>query len=248
MSAPPKPWEGVGINARSVSLSFDSPSRLPIGAGGPKPNALRNPSEMDASNNSGSKPPPLPPRPQAQRSTGGYMYGGPGYGNLGLFPALSIMKKLYVMFIIIITTWNLCAFAYSLCYVVNRCNTKVWHKNENPGLCSLTTPRNVIYQNFSMQKIHPKMSDKINSSTSSLQLANQKKDFVPPCHYNLYQTIPPLSETNIRVLRLNWLYFRYWWECVWWIQWHVWRWNWRQVKLENITMTTKCSNCNLFNK
>lgn len=107
MSAPPKPWEGVGINARSVSLSFDSPSRLPIGAGGPKPNALRscsNPSEMDASNNSGSKPPPLPPRPQAQRSTGGYMYGSPGYGNLGLFPALSIMKKLYVMFIIIIAT------------------------------------------------------------------------------------------------------------------------------------------------
>ena len=102
MSAPPKPWEGVGINARSASLSFDSPSRLPIGAGGPKLNALRsscNPSEMDASNNSGSKPPPLPPRPQTQRSTGGYMYGGTGYGNFGSFPSLSIMKKLYVIFI-----------------------------------------------------------------------------------------------------------------------------------------------------
>lgn len=105
MSAPPKPWEGVGINARSASLSFDSPSRLPIGAGGPKPNALRsssNSSEMDASNNSGSKPPPLPPRPQAQRSTGGYMYGGTGYGNLDSFPSLTILKKLYVIFI------NLC--------------------------------------------------------------------------------------------------------------------------------------------
>lgn len=91
MSAPPKPWEGAGINARSTSLSFDSPSRLPVGAGGPKPNALR--SAMDVSNNSGSKPPPLPPRPQAQRSTGGYMYGGTGYGNLGIFRSLSIMKK-----------------------------------------------------------------------------------------------------------------------------------------------------------
>ena len=97
MSAPPKPWEGVGINARSASFSFDSPSRLPVGAGGPKPNALRsclNPSEMDASNNASSKPPPLPPRPQAQRSTGGYMYGGSGYGNLGSFPLLSVLKKL----------------------------------------------------------------------------------------------------------------------------------------------------------
>ena len=91
MSAPPKPWEGAGINARSASLSFDSPSRLPIGAGGPKPNALR--SAMDVSNNSDSKPPPLPPRPQAQRSAGGYMYGGTGYGNLGIFRSLSIMKK-----------------------------------------------------------------------------------------------------------------------------------------------------------
>lgn len=101
MSAPPKPWEAVGINARSASLSFDSPSRLPIGAGGPKPNALRscyiNPSEMDASKNSGSKPPPLPPRPQARRSTSGYMYGGPGYGNLDLFLSFSIMKKLSFM-------------------------------------------------------------------------------------------------------------------------------------------------------
>lgn len=95
MSAPPKPWEGVGINARSASLSFDSPSRLPIGAGGPKANALR--SGMDASDNSGSKPPPLPPRPQAQRSTGGYMYGGPGYGNLDLFPSFSFTKKLSFM-------------------------------------------------------------------------------------------------------------------------------------------------------
>lgn len=100
MSAPPKPWEGAGINARSASLSFDSPSRLPVGAGGPKPNALRsscNPSAMDASNNSGSKPPPLPPRPQAQRSTGGLMYGGTGYGNLGIFLSLSIMKTINVI-------------------------------------------------------------------------------------------------------------------------------------------------------
>ena len=98
MSAPPKPWEAVGINARSASLSFDSPSRLPIGAGGPKPNALRsNLSEMDASKNSGSKAPPLPPRPQARRSTSGYMYGGPGYGNLDLFLSFSIMKKLSFM-------------------------------------------------------------------------------------------------------------------------------------------------------
>ena len=86
MSAPPKPWEGVGINARSTSLSFDSPSRLPLGAGGPRPNALRsccNPNEMaDPSTSTGSKAPPLPPRPQTQRNNGVSMYGGSRYGNL----------------------------------------------------------------------------------------------------------------------------------------------------------------------
>lgn len=79
MSAPPKPWEGAGINARSSRVSFDSPGRLPLGAGGPRPNALRNSSEMDATSST-SKAPPLPPRPQTQRSNGGLMYGGSRYG------------------------------------------------------------------------------------------------------------------------------------------------------------------------
>ena len=83
MSAPPKPWEGVGINARSSRLSFDSPSRRPLVAGGPRSNALRDSSEMDATasdSKPGSKAPPLPPRPQTQRSNGGMMYGGSRYG------------------------------------------------------------------------------------------------------------------------------------------------------------------------
>lgn len=87
MSAPPKPWEGVGTNARSSSVAFDSPSRPPIGASGPRPSALRssfNPSKMDSSTSNGTsvaKVPPLPPRPQTRRSTSSMMYGGSRYGN-----------------------------------------------------------------------------------------------------------------------------------------------------------------------
>lgn len=89
MSAPPKPWEGVGTNARSSSVAFDSPSRPPIGASGPRPSALRssfNPSKMDSSTSNGTsvaKVPPLPPRPQTQRSTSSMMYGGSRYGYGG---------------------------------------------------------------------------------------------------------------------------------------------------------------------
>lgn len=89
MSAPPKPWEGVGINARSSSVSFDSPSRPPLGASGLRPNALRsssNSSKMDSSTNNGTsvaKVPPLPPRPQTQRYTNGMMHGGSRYGYGG---------------------------------------------------------------------------------------------------------------------------------------------------------------------
>ena len=96
MSAPPKPWEGVGINARSSTLSFDSPSRLPLGAGGPRSNALRTSSEMsDKSSDSkpGSKGPPLPPRPQAQRSNGGMMYGGSRYGMV--FVRYSLIRTIF---------------------------------------------------------------------------------------------------------------------------------------------------------
>lgn len=89
MSAPPKPWEGVGINARSSSVSFDSPSRPLIGSSGPRPNALRsssNSSKMDSSTSNGTsvaKVPPLPPRPQTQRYTNGMMHGGSRYGYGG---------------------------------------------------------------------------------------------------------------------------------------------------------------------
>ena len=88
MSAPLKPWERVGVNTRSSTLSFDGSSRLPLGAGGPRPNALLSSDEMDprssqhhrsASTITGA--PPLPPRPQTQRSNGGLMYGGSRYGR-----------------------------------------------------------------------------------------------------------------------------------------------------------------------
>ena len=90
-----------------------------------------------------------------------------------------------------------------------------------------------------MQESHPKISDQINSSISSLQIPSNRA-CRPPCHYNLYQSIPLLLET-LYFLGLSLLNFRYWWEYVWRIQWNVWRRNWRQVKLENRTMTAKYS-------
>ncbi|KAJ7391163.1 Peroxisomal membrane protein PAS20 [Desmophyllum pertusum] len=57
-------------------------------AGGPRPNALRsccNPNEMDATASSGSKAPPLPPRPQTQRTAGALMNGGSRYGGYGMY-------------------------------------------------------------------------------------------------------------------------------------------------------------------
>lgn len=86
MSAPLKPWERAGINTRSSTLSFDGTTRLPLGAGGPKLNALRNSGDMDthsSQSTSRTKAPPLPPRPQTQRSNGGFMYGGSRYGYGG---------------------------------------------------------------------------------------------------------------------------------------------------------------------
>ena len=42
MSAPRKPWEEAGINTRSSVVSFDSPSRLLLGAVPPRLNTLRD--------------------------------------------------------------------------------------------------------------------------------------------------------------------------------------------------------------
>ena len=42
MSAPRKPWEGAIVNTRFSVVPFDSPSRLPLGAGPPGLNALRD--------------------------------------------------------------------------------------------------------------------------------------------------------------------------------------------------------------
>ena len=83
MSAPRKPWEGTVVNTRSSVVPFDSPSRLPLGAGPPRLNALRDRDleKMTSSTSESRKPPPLPPRPQTQRSNGGLMYGGSRYGR-----------------------------------------------------------------------------------------------------------------------------------------------------------------------
>ena len=83
MSAPRKPWEGVVVNTRSSVVRFDSPSRLPLAAGPPRLNALRDRDlgKMASSTSESRKPPPLPPRPQTQRSNGGLMYGGSRYGK-----------------------------------------------------------------------------------------------------------------------------------------------------------------------
>ena len=42
MSVPRKPWEGAVVNTRSSVAPFDSPSCLPLGAGPPRLNALRD--------------------------------------------------------------------------------------------------------------------------------------------------------------------------------------------------------------
>ena len=83
MSAPRKPWEEAGINTRSSVVSFDSPSRLLLGAGPPRLHALRDSDfgKMASSTSESTKPPPLPPRPQTQRSNEGLMYGGSRYGK-----------------------------------------------------------------------------------------------------------------------------------------------------------------------
>lgn len=81
MSAPLKPWERIGINTRSSALSFEAPTRPPFGTGGARPNALRNSGKMDAtSSQNTTRAPPLPPRPQMQRSNAETMYGSSRYG------------------------------------------------------------------------------------------------------------------------------------------------------------------------
>lgn len=82
MSAPLKPWERIGINTRSSALPFEAPTRPPFGTGGVRPNALRNSDKtMDAtSSQKTTRAPPLPPRPQTQRSNAEMMYGSSRYG------------------------------------------------------------------------------------------------------------------------------------------------------------------------
>ena len=62
----------AGINTRSSVVSFDSPSRLLLGAVPPRLHALRDSDfgKMASSTSESTKPPPLPPRPQTQRSNG----------------------------------------------------------------------------------------------------------------------------------------------------------------------------------
>ena len=64
-------------------MSFDSPSRLLLRAGPPRLNALTDSDfgKMESSTSESTKPPPLPPRPQTQRSNGRLMYGGSRYGK-----------------------------------------------------------------------------------------------------------------------------------------------------------------------
>ena len=78
MSAPREPVEEVGINTRSSVVSFDSPSRLLLGAGPPRLDALtdRDFGKMASSTSGSTKSPPLP-----QRSNGPLMYGRSRYGK-----------------------------------------------------------------------------------------------------------------------------------------------------------------------
>ena len=64
-------------------MSFDSPSRLLLGAVPPGLDALRDRDfgKMASSTSGSTKPPPLPPRPQTQRSNGRLMYGRSRYGK-----------------------------------------------------------------------------------------------------------------------------------------------------------------------
>ena len=95
MSAPRKPWEGAVVNTRSSVAPFDSPSRLPLGAGPLRLNGLRDRDlgKMASSTSESRKPPQLPPRPQTQRSNGGLMYGGSRYGKYLDFNANNDIKK-----------------------------------------------------------------------------------------------------------------------------------------------------------
>ena len=83
MSVPRKPWKEAGINTRSSVVSFDSPSRLLLRAVPPRLHALHDSDfgKMASSTSESTKPPPLPPRPQTQRSNGRLMYGGSRYGK-----------------------------------------------------------------------------------------------------------------------------------------------------------------------
>ena len=96
MSAPRKPWEGAGINTRSSVVSFDSPSRLLLGAGPPRLDAPRDRDfgKMTSSTSESTKSPPLPPRPQTQRSNGGLMYGSEDTVNIFHVNANINVKKL----------------------------------------------------------------------------------------------------------------------------------------------------------
>ena len=61
MSTPRKPWEEAGINTRSSVVSFDSPSRLLLGAGPPRLNVRLDFGKMASSTSESTKPPPCLP-------------------------------------------------------------------------------------------------------------------------------------------------------------------------------------------